>query len=232
MPIALRFCRLTAPSSKTPVRAARKNGDTPIMFMPLEMSPSVIVPRTAPMTLPTPPESWTPPRAIAVTEVDAERLAHRGIARRDAAGQIDAGDRASDRTEHVAGDPRRRDADAAHFRALRIGADGEDAKPKPRAGRAASKTTAMAATHQKNPAGNTPTLDFADGDDRAGTTPPAPDMNSNENPCTNVMVESVMMRGCTPKTATPKPLARPTTTPASRATGTPARDRATRSARC
>ena len=35
------------------------------MFIPLAMSPSVIVPSAAPATLPTPPESCTPPRAIA-----------------------------------------------------------------------------------------------------------------------------------------------------------------------
>ena len=60
-----------AKSNSAPVAAVRKNGEIPSRFIPLVMRPSVMVPRTTPVTLPVPPANCTPPIAMAVIESKA-----------------------------------------------------------------------------------------------------------------------------------------------------------------
>ena len=187
MPIVLRRCRLTAPSSSTPVSAARKNGETPSRFMPLAMSPSVTVPSTAPT------HAADAARKLHAAErdrrdgIEAERLPHGRIAGGDAARQIDASDGAGDGAEHVAGDPRRRDADAVERRALQRWRRWRRCAGRTACGTSSTAAAAMATTHQTNAAGTPPTLDFAEATIRPGTTPPAPGMNSRQKPCTKVI---------------------------------------------
>ena len=68
--------------------------------MPLAMRPSVIVPRTAPLDAADAAGKLDAAERDGRDRIEAERLAHRRIARRDAAGQVNSGDHAGQRAEH------------------------------------------------------------------------------------------------------------------------------------